>query len=95
MSSNLARPSMHSQTATRLTQLAVVRFAVTLGLTAFDWCGFQLTRQPDVAPYFNHVERALLPVLFAGLLATLLHLWVLTFRTFRAANRTRNLNETP
>lgn len=95
MSSNLARPSVYSQTTTRLTQLAVVRLAVTLGLTIFDWCGIQLTRQPDVAPYLNHLERALLLVLFAGMVATLLHLWVLTFHAFRAAIRTRNLNETP
>lgn len=95
MSSNLAQPSVYSQTTTRLTQLAAVRLAVTLGLTISDWYAFQLTRQPDVAPYLNHLERALLPVLFTVMLAALLHLWGLTFRAFRVAIRTRNLNETP
>jgi len=95
MSSNLAQPSVHPQSTTRLIQLAVVRLAVALGLTVFDWYAFQLTRQPDVAPYLNHLERALLPVLFTGMLTTLLHLWVLTFRAFCTAIRTLNLNETP
>ncbi len=95
MFSNLARPSMHSQSTTRPAQLALVRLAVTLGLTVFDWYGFHLTRQPDVAPYLSQFERSLLPVLFIGMVATLLHLWVLTFRTFRVAIRARNLNETP
>lgn len=95
MFDNLVRPSVPPQTKAHLTRRAVIRLAVTLGLTLFDWYGFQLTRQPDVAPYLNHLERALLPVLFAGMLSTLLHLWVLTFRTFRAATRTRNFNDTP
>lgn len=95
MPSNPSRPSMDSQATTRVTQVAVVRLAVTLGLTVFDGYGFQLTCQPDIAPYLNHFERALLPVLFIGLLVTLLHLWVLTFRAFRVAIRTRNPNETP
>ncbi len=95
MFSNLAGSSMHSQSTTRLTQLALFRLAVTLGLTVFDWYAFHLTRQLDVAPYVSQFERSLLPVLFAGMLATLLHLWVLTFRTFRVAIRTRNLNGTP
>ena len=95
MFSNLARPSMRSQSTIRLTQRALFRLTVTLGLTVFDWYAFHLTRQPDVAPYISQFERSLLPVLFVGMLATLLHLWVLTFRTFRVAIRTRNLNETP
>lgn len=92
MSSNVERPSMHSQSTTRRTQLAAVRLAVTLGLTVFDWYGFKLTRSADIAPYLNHFERSLLPALFAGMLATLLHLWVLTLRTFRDAIRTRKPN---
>ena len=95
MPSNIARPSMHLQTASRLTKLAVIRLATTLGLTVFDWYGFRLMREPDVAPYLNHLERALLPVLLAGALTTLLHLWVLTFRAFREAIRIRHLNEPP
>jgi hypothetical protein len=95
MFSNLARPSMHCQRSTRLTQLALFRLAVTLGLTVFDWYAFHLTRLPDVAPYVSQFERSLLPVLFAGMLAILLHLWVLTLRTFRVAIRTRNHDATP
>ncbi len=95
MFSNLARPSMHSQSTSRPAQLAFVRLAVTLCLTVLDWYGFHLTGQPDVSPYLGQFERSLLQVLFAGMLASLLHLWVLTFRTFRVAIRTRNLNETP
>lgn len=95
MFSNLAQSSMNSQSTTQLTQLAFVRLAVTLGLTVFGGYGFRLSCQPDVAPYLSQFERSLLPVLFVGMLASLLHLWVPTFRTFRATIRNRNLNETP
>ncbi len=95
MFSNLARPSMRSQSTIRLTQRALFRLTVTLGLTVFDWYAFHLTRQPDVAPYVSQFERSLFPVLFAGMLATLLHLWVLTLRTFRVAIRARNHDATP
>jgi len=95
MFNNVARSSMYSQSTTRLTQLALFRLAVSLGLTISDWYAFHLTRQPDVAPYLSQIERSLLPVFFAGMLATLLHLWVLTLRTFRVAIRTRNHDATP
>jgi hypothetical protein len=93
MPRNLTQPSALVQPSTRLAWLAVARFVLTFVLTILDWFGFQFTCRPDVAPHLNDLNRTLLPILFVGMLATLMHLWALTFLTFRSAVRAHNIHE--
>lgn len=93
MSRDFAQPTALSKLTARLVPLAMFRFAIAVALTSLDWFGFQFIRRPDIAPYLSYLDRVLLPILFAGALATLLHLWVLTFQTFRSAVRTHDIHE--
>ena len=86
---------LSTQLAFRLVRLALIRLVVALGLTVLDEFSFQLIHRPDIAPYLNDTERAILPLLFTGMLLTLAHIWIVTFNTFRAAMWQYKLQRAP
>ncbi len=91
----LFEPAVPYEPRNRIMRVALVQLVTALTLTYFDWYAFNLVRQPEVSAYLNSSERALLPILFVFMLATLLHIWVLTGRTVCLAIRTRKAHHSP